>query len=131
MYRNLAGRKKHFSLKKSIGWNESKLNTYFSFRNLPFSKRSFSSELNKQEQLVNDTNNLSFIDKAKAKGANAILGLFTTTSGFDSCMKGLRVEKIETGKVICSLQVTKNFLNSYQTLHGGATSTLADIGQWL
>lgn len=71
--------------------------------------------------------NMSFIDRVKVHGANALLGYFTWTNGFDSCIKGLHVEKVEKGQVICRLEVTPNFLNSYGTLHGGAISVLTDI----
>eukprot|EP00501_MAST-03F_sp_TOSAG23-6_P000497 GSMAST32.ASY1.ANO1.511.1 assembled CDS len=70
----------------------------------------------------------SFIEKAALKGANALLGKFFSFPGrFDSVFTGLQIDRIERNKVECSIQVTEKLLNSFGTLHGGATSTLIDI----
>src|SRR5579883_3078717 len=55
------------------------------------------------ESSGNKKENLSFIERAKIHGANALLGYFTSTNGFDACIKGLKVDKIDKGQVICSL----------------------------
>eukprot|EP00939_MAST-03C_sp_MAST-3C-sp1_P000658 g658.t1 len=75
-----------------------------------------------------ETPSTSFIQRAKAAGANALLGTFLTNSGrFDSCLKGMDVEKIESGSVTCSLEVEKHLENAFGTLHGGAISTIVDV----
>lgn len=67
---------------------------------------------------------MSFIEKAKLKGANALLGTFTCRNGFDDKFKGLRIDhvritrlhrrtcatlrrppQIEDGRVECSITV--------------------------
>ncbi len=48
-------------------------------------------------------------------------------TGYDSNLKNLKVEKVEEGKVTCSLVVDSTVCNSYGTLHGGASATLVDI----
>jgi len=70
---------------------------------------------------------MSFIEKAKVHGANALLGMFTCRAGFDDKFKGLRVEHIADGRVECSLTVEPHIQNAYGTLHGGAVATLIDI----
>jgi acyl-coenzyme A thioesterase 13 len=70
-----------------------------------------------------------FIAMAKRGGANALLGLFLATDRFDSSLKGLKVDSIDTvnGAVRCSFTATRAISNSYDTLHGGATCLLVDI----
>eukprot|EP00128_Syssomonas_multiformis_P017407 Colp12_sorted_trinity150504_noHs@30876 len=69
----------------------------------------------------------SFIEKAKAMGANALLGMFTSKGGFDSCLRNMKIDKIEEGYVECSLLIDKEHANSYNTLHGGLTATIVDV----
>lgn len=70
----------------------------------------------------------SFIDKAKAGGANMLLGLFHARSDrFDMCLKDMTVESIGGGEVTCSLKVLPELRNAYGTLHGGAISTIVDV----
>jgi hypothetical protein len=78
---------------------------------------------------TSDSSALSFIEKAKLLGANAILGGFTSRGGFDQAFAdALRIESLAPGHVGLRLQVTPALLNSYGTLHGGATG---QRGQWL
>ncbi|XP_054821624.1 uncharacterized protein LOC129320282 [Prosopis cineraria] len=42
-------------------------------------------------------------------------------------MSGLRVDLIEPGRVVCSFKIPPRLLNSFNSLHGGATSTLVDL----
>ncbi|EXB64078.1 hypothetical protein L484_013088 [Morus notabilis] len=42
-------------------------------------------------------------------------------------MKGLRVDLIETGRIVCSFTVPSRLLNEGNFLHGGATATLVDL----
>ena len=68
-----------------------------------------------------------FISRAKAHGANALLGAFVHQGKFDQCMKDLTVVSIGDGVVKCTMPVTKEVSNVFNTLHGGATSTLIDV----
>jgi acyl-coenzyme A thioesterase 13 len=68
-----------------------------------------------------------FIARAKAGGANAILGAFLHQGKFDKCLANLKVLSIESGLVKCRIPVDKDVSNFYNTLHGGATSTLIDV----
>ena len=70
---------------------------------------------------------MSFIERVKLHGINALLGAFVSTSGFDRVCDGLVVTRIGTGEIEASLVVTPALANTYGTLHGGATSTLVDI----
>lgn len=80
------------------------------------------------ESAAAPSDGVSFIDRAKAGGANALLGAFTYRSKrFDRCMRALRIEKVGKGEIECSLVVPEELLNGYGTLHGGATSTLVDV----
>ncbi|EGD78583.1 hypothetical protein PTSG_09275 [Salpingoeca rosetta] len=69
----------------------------------------------------------SFIQRVAKLGANALLGVFTSSGGFDGAFKELRVVAIKAGSVTATLPVTKPLCNSYGTLHGGAAATLVDI----
>ncbi len=70
----------------------------------------------------------SFFARARAAGANALLGALLTSRGrFDACLGGLEVLTIGDGRVACALTVTEALSNSYGTLHGGATATLVDV----
>lgn len=54
---------------------------------------------------------MSFIDRAKKFGANAMLGLFVANGGrFDRVAEGLKVEAVDSikGSVTCSLTVRRN-----------------------
>ncbi|KAL7144226.1 hypothetical protein ABFS83_08G245000 [Erythranthe nasuta] len=42
-------------------------------------------------------------------------------------MQGLKIDRIERGRVVCSLTVPPRLLNTGNTLHGGATAALVDI----
>ncbi|CAH8391838.1 unnamed protein product [Eruca vesicaria subsp. sativa] len=41
--------------------------------------------------------------------------------------KGIKVDLIETGRIICSMKVQPHLLNAGNFLHGGATATLVDL----
>jgi len=47
--------------------------------------------------------------------------------GFDSCIAGLKIDKVEPGTVKCSIKVAPNLQNSYGTLHGGAIAVMVDV----
>ena len=103
-------------------------------KNLNFETRAFSlisdsrSSNQKSKKIEIHRRSLSFISKAKAMGANALLGAFITNSGrFDESLKGLKVEKMEKGEVECTLTVEKALENAYNTLHGGAICTIVDV----
>eukprot|EP01098_Paradermamoeba_levis_P011910 TRINITY_DN5127_c0_g1_i1.p1 TRINITY_DN5127_c0_g1~~TRINITY_DN5127_c0_g1_i1.p1 ORF type:complete len:259 (-),score=77.91 TRINITY_DN5127_c0_g1_i1:169-885(-) len=78
-----------------------------------------------KEDLVDD--DLSFIERVKIGGANAMLGVYHRLSHFDQGLDGMVVEKVGNGTVTCSIEVTKRLANSYGTLHGGAICTIVDI----
>uniref|UniRef100_A0A7N0VIL4 Thioesterase domain-containing protein n=1 Tax=Kalanchoe fedtschenkoi TaxID=63787 RepID=A0A7N0VIL4_KALFE len=42
-------------------------------------------------------------------------------------MEGLKVERVEPGRLICSMKVPARLLNAGGFLHGGATATLVDL----
>ena len=72
----------------------------------------------------------SFIDTAKKLGINALIGKFVTTgTGFDRSFKDMVIERVdsEAGVVEIVLPVGPELLNSYGTLHGGASATLVDL----
>eukprot|EP00047_Mylnosiga_fluctuans_P006453 m.246978 g.246978 ORF g.246978 m.246978 type:complete len:179 (+) comp15251_c0_seq1:1-537(+) len=73
------------------------------------------------------TKSITFIEKAKVMGANALLGTFTHREGFDRCLKNLEVTHVEDGKVTATMPVDDSVTNFYGTLHGGATSTIVDV----
>ena len=63
---------------------------------------------------------MSFIDKVKAAGANAMLGVFTNTGDrFDRVLSDLNVKRVGSGSVTCELTVVPSLQNTYGTLHGG------------
>jgi acyl-coenzyme A thioesterase 13 len=69
-----------------------------------------------------------FMNVARVNGATALLGLLRTSSTrFDSCLSGLEVTSIQSGRVTCTLTVTESLSNSYGTLHGGAAALLIDV----
>ena len=69
-----------------------------------------------------------FIDRVKAAGANAMLGIFHASgTRFDSSLKGMNITNIGNGTVSAVMDVTLDLSNAYGTLHGGATSTIIDI----
>ncbi|KAJ4914868.1 Thioesterase superfamily protein [Raphanus sativus] len=41
--------------------------------------------------------------------------------------KGIKVDLIEPGRIICSIKVQPHLLNAGNSLHGGATATLVDL----
>ena len=69
----------------------------------------------------------SFISKAKAGGAQALLGLLHTGGGFDSALSKMTLTEVEKGHVRAVLPVTSEVSNFYGTLHGGAVSTIVDV----
>ena len=77
---------------------------------------------------IKDNEELSFIEAAKVKGANALLGRFIHKSNrFDRVLSGMTVERMGDGYVSCQLSVLEGIQNAYSTLHGGAISTLVDV----
>ncbi|RDX72805.1 Acyl-coenzyme A thioesterase 13, partial [Mucuna pruriens] len=42
-------------------------------------------------------------------------------------VNGLRVDLIEPGRIVCSMNIPPRLLNSGNSLHGGATATLVDL----
>lgn len=72
---------------------------------------------------------VSFIERTKVLGANAMLGLFNMTNRFDSSLEGLEVTRVDTagGAVHATLRVTERVANGYGTLHGGAAATIVDV----
>ena len=71
----------------------------------------------------------SFIARAKAFGAQALLGRLTASARFDRVLGGLRVTRVDeaAGEVDCEFEVEEGLTNTYATLHGGATATLVDV----
>jgi hypothetical protein len=55
---------------------------------------------------------MSFIEKAKLLGANAILGAMTHQGGFDSALQGMNIDRIDNGSCAASLVVTSNLANA-------------------
>jgi len=86
------------------------------------SEGSIDGSITKDEALVanvpNNETPLSFVERCKIGGANALLGMFTSKGGFDKCVEGLVVERISKGTVECSFVVSKGTSNTYGTLHG-------------
>ncbi|KAG2255096.1 hypothetical protein Bca52824_074390 [Brassica carinata] len=41
--------------------------------------------------------------------------------------KGIKVDLVETGRIVCSMKVQPHLLNAGNFLHGGATATLVDV----
>lgn len=71
---------------------------------------------------------MSYITRAKLHGANALLGAYINTgTRFDRVLEGLRVVAIEHGRCVCELPVAEHLLNTYGSLHGGATATIVDV----
>mmetsp|Transcript_8612 Transcript_8612/g.9810 ORF Transcript_8612/g.9810 Transcript_8612/m.9810 type:complete len:116 (-) Transcript_8612:1242-1589(-) len=68
----------------------------------------------------------NFIQLAAAEGVDALVGKYPTSTGFDRCLKSLKIESFdkEKGKVVCSLTVDESLRNAIGTLHGGATCTI-------
>uniref|UniRef100_A0A1D1YZI1 Acyl-coenzyme A thioesterase 13 n=1 Tax=Anthurium amnicola TaxID=1678845 RepID=A0A1D1YZI1_9ARAE len=42
-------------------------------------------------------------------------------------LKGIRIDHVEPGRVVCSMRVPPRLLNAGKFLHGGATASLVDI----
>ncbi len=40
---------------------------------------------------------MSFIERVKVLGSNALLGVFVQKGGFDSCLRGMKVERVSIG----------------------------------
>ena len=70
---------------------------------------------------------MTFVEKAKLKGANALLGAYTHAGGYDSKLKDLSIVRMGGGEAVCELPVTKELSNAFSTLHGGAAATLVDV----
>ena len=71
----------------------------------------------------------SFIQRAKAHGAQALLGALVTTPRFDRVLDGLRVTRIDEAEGVVELEfeVRQLHANTFSTLHGGFTATLVDV----
>jgi acyl-coenzyme A thioesterase 13 len=79
---------------------------------------------------LSSTTTGSFIAKAKAANdARVLLGAFSSAGRFDVCLEraGMHCVAIGDGDVVCDLTVTEELANNYNTLHGGATSTIVDV----
>ena len=80
---------------------------------------------------------ISFIEKARAMGANALLSLYTHTgSQFDQCLKDLKILEIGDGKVKYIIPVEKHLHNADQKIftvvlfvHDDVVGTLALLGK--
>ena len=94
-------------------------------KNVNFERRAFSlivDSSSSSKEFESHGRSLSFISKAKAMGANALLGAFITNSGrFDESLKGLNVERMEKGEVECTLKVEKALENAYAVDFNHAT----------
>ena len=89
--------------------------------------RSFLRARGRSDAFLSSRYGSTFIDKAKAAGANALLGQFTASDRFDRVLKNLTVESVDEGRVTCSMVVDEGVQNAYKTLHGGAVSTIVDV----
>ena len=72
---------------------------------------------------------VSFIARARASGAQALLGRLPTSPRFDRVLRGLRVTRVDeaAGEVEAEFEVEEGLQNAYETLHGGAAATLVDV----
>ena len=73
---------------------------------------------------------MSFIEKAKAFGANALLGAFTHVGNrFDRTLANMEILQLDTakGRVLCRLPVDEGVQNGWKTLHGGCIATCVDV----
>ena len=87
-----------------------------------------SNSLGNNEVKSEQQEKLSFIEKARTMGANALLGLYTHTGDrFDQCLKNLKILEIGDGKVRCVIPVETHLHNANKNLHGGAICTIVDV----
>lgn len=71
---------------------------------------------------------LTYIQRAKLFGANALLGTYLSSGArFDRVLDGMQVTDIKSGFVRCELPVTDDKANTYGTLHGGCIAMAIDI----
>jgi acyl-coenzyme A thioesterase 13 len=72
---------------------------------------------------------LSFIDRVKAYGAQAMLGRLLTSDRYDRTLEGLNVVQIDisNGVVECELPIDVRHANTYGSLHGGCSATIVDV----
>eukprot|EP00913_Durusdinium_trenchii_P031863 g29841.t1 len=71
---------------------------------------------------------VGYIARAKAHGAQSLLGPFQSTGErFDHLLRGMDCVKVEDGHVECQIPITEALQNSYGTLHGGCTATIVDV----
>ena len=110
-----------------LAWNK-RIGTSF-INHSEYCKHTFSTKSTSPRLSEEDGNQkISFIEKARAMGANALLGLYTHTGDrFDQCLKDLKILEIGDGKVKCIIPVEKHLHNANRNLHGGAICTLVDV----
>ena len=110
-----------------MAWNK-RIGTSF-INHSEYCKHTFSTKSTSPRLSEEDGNQkISFIEKARAMGANALLGLYTHTGDrFDQCLKDLKILEIGDGKVKCIIPVEKHLHNANRNLHGGAICTLVDV----
>ena len=72
---------------------------------------------------------MAFIELAKVRGANALLGLFRHRGGFDRTLEGLEVTRVDSGagRVEARMEVRAAHANAFGTLHGGCAGLLVDV----
>jgi acyl-coenzyme A thioesterase 13 len=88
-----------------------------------------STSIDRDGNAAMQTGDISFIEKAKLKGAQALLGVLQHRGGFDSVLGDLKVERIDSDecKVMCTMPVDAKLANAYNTLHGGCIATIVDV----
>ena len=89
----------------------------------------YSKQLQSFTQKRRSSTTSSFIHRVSLQGANALLGKFIhPDSGlFDACLTGLEIVEFTPGYAKSKLLVSPPLSNSYNTLHGGAISTIVDV----
>ena len=70
---------------------------------------------------------LSFVERVKIGGANALLGAFSHRGGHDKALDGLVVTRVGSGEVTMSMRVEPQHANAFNTLHGGCQSLIVDV----
>jgi hypothetical protein len=76
--------------------------------------------------LTTSSESLSIIEKAKQFGATSLVGPYPHRGGFDSCLQGMVIERMDE-IAVASLPVIPLLGNSWGTLHGGAVATLIGL----
>jgi len=109
--------------------NNKNYNKLYFFNSISTTSSCFSNiNLNDSESTEVKAEKLSFIEKARTMGANALLGLYTHTGDrFDKCLTNLKILEIGDGKVKCVIPVESHLHNANKNLHGGAICTLVDV----